>query len=111
MSIKIMSMGKSIRSNSPSGVGISKKYPKENVFRIGEFGIGMNYKSRLIGNPLEDEKVFKTIHFGIGDNSTFGGDNIAGIHLDGVIKKPSLSISGIDIFLNDTYLINSKYGR
>ncbi len=61
---------------------------------IAEFGIGINPKAKLIGNVLEDEKVGGTVHIALGDNSTFGGDVIAGIHLDGIIKEPELFVDG-----------------
>ncbi len=61
---------------------------------IAEFGIGINPQAKLIGNVLEDEKVGGTIHIALGDNSTFGGDVIAGIHLDGIITKPRLFVDG-----------------
>ena len=61
---------------------------------IAEFGIGINPKAKLIGNVLEDEKVAGTVHIALGDNSTFGGDVIAGIHLDGIIKEPEIFVDG-----------------
>ncbi|UCE36242.1 MAG: aminopeptidase [Thermoplasmata archaeon] len=57
---------------------------------IAEVGIGMNPKARIIGNVLEDEKVKGTVHVALGDNSTFGGKVRAGIHIDGIIKEPTL---------------------
>lgn len=62
----------------------------EKARNIAELGIGINPEARLIGNVLEDEKVGGTVHIALGDNSSFGGDVIAGIHLDGIIKKPSI---------------------
>jgi leucyl aminopeptidase (aminopeptidase T) len=56
---------------------------------IAEVGIGMNPKAKIIGNVLEDEKVMGTVHVALGDNSTFGGRVKAGIHVDGIIKKPT----------------------
>jgi leucyl aminopeptidase (aminopeptidase T) len=61
---------------------------------IAEFGIGLNPEAKLIGNVLEDEKVRGTVHIALGDNSTFGGDVIAGIHLDGIIREPELFLEG-----------------
>lgn len=57
---------------------------------IAELGVGTNRSARLIGNVLEDEKVYGTVHIAFGDNFTFGGKVRAGIHLDGVITKPTL---------------------
>jgi leucyl aminopeptidase (aminopeptidase T) len=57
---------------------------------IAEVGIGMNPKAKIIGNVLEDEKVMGTVHVALGDNSTFGGRVKAGIHVDGIIKKPTM---------------------
>ena len=67
---------------------------------IAEFGIGINPEARLIGNVLEDEKVGGTVHIALGDNSTFGGDVIAGIHLDGIIKVPHLYADGEKFILS-----------
>jgi leucyl aminopeptidase (aminopeptidase T) len=57
---------------------------------LGELGIGTNPKARLIGNVLEDEKVYGTVHIAFGSNATFGGRVQAGIHVDGVMLKPTL---------------------
>jgi len=61
---------------------------------LAELGIGTNPAAHLIGNILEDEKVAGTVHIALGDNSTFGGDVIAGIHLDGIITKPGVFVDG-----------------
>jgi len=63
-----------------------------------EFGIGTNYKAKITGNVLEDEKVLGTIHVAFGNNLAFGGRNKAGIHLDAVIRKPT-------VWLDDKLLI------
>jgi leucyl aminopeptidase (aminopeptidase T) len=59
---------------------------------VAELGIGMNPKAKIIGNVLEDEKVKGTVHIAFGDNSTFGGKIKAGIHMDGIITKPTLIV-------------------
>ncbi|NJD78426.1 MAG: hypothetical protein FIB08_15250 [Candidatus Methanoperedens sp.] len=76
----------------------------EKARNIAEFGIGLNPEARLIGNVLEDEKVGGTVHIALGDNSTFGGDIIAGIHLDGIITKPLLFVDGEEFILSN-YII------
>jgi leucyl aminopeptidase (aminopeptidase T) len=59
---------------------------------IAEFGIGTNKKARLTGNVLEDEKVFGTVHIAFGSNKSFGGTTDAGVHIDCIIKDPSVWI-------------------
>ena len=59
---------------------------------IGEFGIGLNPNARLCGIMLEDEGCAGTIHFGIGDNSTIGGTNKVGFHLDFILRQPDVSL-------------------
>jgi leucyl aminopeptidase (aminopeptidase T) len=39
----------------------------EKARQVAEFGIGTNPKAKIIGNPLEDEKVFGTCHFALGN--------------------------------------------
>lgn len=69
-------------------------YDDEKVFHVGEIGIGLNDKCSLIGRMLEDEGCAGTIHFGIGDDRTFGGTNACSIHLDAIFKNPTLNIDG-----------------
>lgn len=57
---------------------------------IAELGIGTNDKAKLSGNLLEDEKVLGTVHIALGNNLSMGGSVSVPIHLDGVIKKPSV---------------------
>jgi leucyl aminopeptidase (aminopeptidase T) len=72
---------------------------------IAEVGIGMNPKAKIIGNVLEDEKVMGTVHVALGDNSTFGGKCKAGIHMDGIIKKPTLVADDIVIMEKGKLLV------
>ena len=69
-----------------------KDLPKylENVCNLGELGIGLNEKARIVGNMLEDEKVFKTCHIAIGSN--YDDDAKALIHLDGLVKNPTIEV-------------------
>jgi len=64
------------------------------AYNLAEFGIGTNPKARLMGNVLEDEKVLGTCHVAFGDNSTFGGKVLAGIHVDGILLRPTIKLDG-----------------
>jgi leucyl aminopeptidase (aminopeptidase T) len=57
---------------------------------LAELGIGTNPSAVLTGNVLEDEKVIGTIHLAFGTSAGLGGVNVAGVHLDGVLLRPTL---------------------
>jgi aminopeptidase len=57
---------------------------------IAEFGIGTNDSAKLSGLILEDEKVLGTVHIALGNNVSMGGRVNVPIHLDGVMKKPTV---------------------
>jgi len=61
---------------------------------IAEIGIGTNPKARIIGNILEDEKVFGTVHIALGNNLSFGGNVDVPLHVDGIILRPTLEVDG-----------------
>jgi len=68
----------------------AKEYSR-NATNLGEFGIGLNPKARIVGNVLEDEKVLGTVHFAIGSN--YDQDALALIHSDGIVKNPIITIN------------------
>jgi leucyl aminopeptidase (aminopeptidase T) len=74
-----------------------------NAKHIGEFGLGLNDKAKIVGNVLEDEKVLGTIHIAIGSN--YDEDAQALIHYDCVIKKPSVFIDGKLLMKNGELMI------
>jgi leucyl aminopeptidase (aminopeptidase T) len=61
---------------------------------IAELGVGTNYKAKVTGLVLEDEKVLGTIHVALGDNTSMGGKVHVSSHLDGVVLGPTLKIDG-----------------
>jgi leucyl aminopeptidase (aminopeptidase T) len=75
----------------------SGKLPKEaeesyikNARNLGELGIGLNKSAKIVGNMLEDEKVYGTCHIAIGSN--YDEDAKSLIHLDGLIIKPTITV-------------------
>ncbi len=69
----------------------------KDAFAIAELGIGTNDKAKLSGLLLEDEKVKGTVHIAVGNNISMGGNISVPIHLDGVIKKPTVYFDGKEI--------------
>ncbi len=61
-----------------------------NTQNLGELGIGLNHSAKIIGNMLEDEKVYGTCHIAIGAN--YDNDARALIHLDGLIRSPTITV-------------------
>jgi leucyl aminopeptidase (aminopeptidase T) len=66
------------------------KRADRNSKTLCEFSIGMNHKARLIGKVLNDEKAYGTCHVAFGDNKSIGGINRSNVHIDGVVKKPTI---------------------
>ncbi|MGD8780497.1 MAG: aminopeptidase [Ignavibacteria bacterium] len=83
---------------------ILDKYGKQ-AYNIAEIGIGTNDKAKLSGMLLEDEKVLGTAHIAVGNNITMGGKVNVPVHLDGVIKKPTIDFDGNVIMKNGKLLI------
>ena len=57
---------------------------------VAELGIGTNDKAKIVGSVLEDEKVMGTVHIGLGDNKSMGGNVSVQSHLDGILLRPTL---------------------
>ena len=61
---------------------------------VAELGVGTNDRARITGHVLEDEKVAGTVHVALGNNVGMGGTVDVPIHLDGVLRRPTLTIDG-----------------
>jgi leucyl aminopeptidase (aminopeptidase T) len=75
------------------------------AYNIAELGIGTNDKAIITGAILEDEKVMGTVHIALGNNISMGGNCDVGIHLDGVILEPTVTIDGKVILDNGKLII------
>lgn len=69
---------------------IIKKYPQ--AANIAELGIGTNKNAKDPLNILEAEKIYKTIHMALGDNSSFGGIVSVPFHQDFVLFEPDVIV-------------------
>jgi len=72
---------------------------------IAEFGIGTNHAAKLSGVLLEDEKVLGTIHIALGNNKSMGGSVGVALHLDGVVKKPTVYLDDVVLMKKGKLLI------
>lgn len=61
---------------------------------VAELGIGTNEEAILTGNILEDEKIFGTAHVAFGASAGIGGTVQVPVHLDVVVKEPTVEIDG-----------------
>jgi leucyl aminopeptidase (aminopeptidase T) len=67
---------------------------------VAELGIGTNERARVTGSVITDEKVLGTAHVAFGDNASasYGGDNRASIHVDGVMADATIAADGTVVF-------------
>jgi len=66
----------------------------DEAYNIAELGIGCNDSAAVDSITLEAEKALGTCHIAIGSNYLFGGTVNVNIHLDGVIKTPTIYFDG-----------------
>jgi leucyl aminopeptidase (aminopeptidase T) len=67
---------------------------------LAELGIGTNVGvTELVGSVLLDEKAAGTVHVAIGDDASIGGDTEAPLHLDGIVRDPTVYADGEAITL------------
>ncbi|QCJ47286.1 aminopeptidase [Haloprofundus sp. MHR1] len=65
------------------------------AYNLAELGIGTNVGvDDLVGSVLLDEKAAGTVHIAIGDDAGIGGDTVAPLHLDGIIREPTVYADG-----------------
>lgn len=73
---------------------ILKDFNDPNVYYVGEIGLGLNPMCELTGRMLEDEGTMGTLHFGIGNSTSFHGTIESPYHLDLVFRKPTVTVDG-----------------
>jgi leucyl aminopeptidase (aminopeptidase T) len=67
----------------------------DDAYNLAELGIGTNLAvEELVGSVLLDEKAAGTVHIAIGDDHGIGGDVHAPIHLDGIVRDPTVEADG-----------------
>jgi len=70
------------------------------AYNLAELGIGSNVAvTELVGSVLLDEKAGGTVHIAIGDDHAIGGDIEAPLHLDGILREPTVYADGEEVEL------------
>jgi leucyl aminopeptidase (aminopeptidase T) len=70
------------------------------AYNLAELGIGTNVGvDDLVGSVLLDEKAAGTVHIAIGDNASIGGETDAPLHLDGILREPTVFADGVELEL------------
>jgi len=70
---------------------------------IAEFGIGLNPGiTEAVGETMLDEKIGGSVHIAIGMNESFGGRNRSNLHLDLVMRHPTVGLDGSQIIADGT---------
>jgi leucyl aminopeptidase (aminopeptidase T) len=70
------------------------------AYNLAELGVGTNVGvTELVGSVLLDEKAAGTVHVAIGDDAGIGGDTDAPLHLDGIIRDPTVYADGEEVEL------------
>ena len=77
----------------------------KNATNIAELGIGTNYKAKVIGNILEDEKCKGTVHIAYGNAAAMGGEVYSTVHLDCILFKPTIKTEHNIIMKDGKFLI------
>jgi len=91
--VKIEGEGAELLEATLSEAEEKAKYP-ERVRMIGELGIGINPRAKVVGSTIIDEKVRGTAHIAIGSNYWYGGQIKTIIHLDQVFRNPKIWVDG-----------------
>jgi leucyl aminopeptidase (aminopeptidase T) len=72
----------------------------DGAYNLAELGIGANVGvTELVGSVLLDEKAAGTVHVAVGDDAGIGGDTDAPIHLDAVLREPTVYADGRTVTL------------
>lgn len=91
--------------------GLDGAEPAGSGRRVAELGIGTNPAATIIGVVLEDEKVLGTVHVAFGTSTGLGGANQSTIHIDGIMRRPSLWIGDTQVIDAGRFLIEPGVAR
>jgi leucyl aminopeptidase (aminopeptidase T) len=74
---------------------------EENAYYCpAEIAIGINEAAQETGLLREDKKLLGSCHIAYGANSDIGGSIHSSVHVDGLIRKPTIDIDGEAVVVN-----------
>jgi leucyl aminopeptidase (aminopeptidase T) len=79
----------------------------ESIYKIGEFGIGLNDAARKSKIMIENEKRKNTIHIALGENTHLGGDFSGPPHMDLVVENPIVFFDKVKILDGNKLLLEN----
>ncbi len=72
-----------------------EEYGDEGAYNLAETAIGLNPAVIPTGKVRTDKKLYGSVHVSLGMNTDTGwGKNVSRLHVDGVIRKPTVYIDG-----------------
>ena len=75
------------------------------VYNIAQLAVGLNPECKeLTGQMTNDHGALGTAHIGIGTSENLGGHTRAGLHMDGILRRPTLRLDG-KVVLDDGQLV------
>jgi len=83
-----------------------KSFNHPNCYNVAHISPGFNPGAKLLGNIVEDERVFGIIEIGVGTQSDhfLGGAGRAPSHTDGIMLNPSFWVDGVLIEEEGEYI-------
>ena len=70
-----------------------EQYGDQGAYNLAEIAIGLNPGVTPTGKVRTDKKLYGSVHVALGMNTdTGGGKNVSRLHIDGVIRKPTVYI-------------------
>jgi len=85
--------------------GLLRERGNLEVYNIAQLAVGLNPECRqLTGQMTNDHGALGTVHIGIGTSENLGGHTRAGLHFDGIMRRPTLRLDGATI-LDDGRLV------
>lgn len=82
------------------------KNSNSNAKVVAELGIGTNHKVKKLRGIRKDDAMLGTLHIGFGKNNHIGGQMESVVHIDLMVKKPTLELDGSVIIEKGEFKMN-----